>query len=206
MPTLLQIDVSPRGDYSVSRKLSAAFAEAWKAKNGGGKVIHRDLTKTDLTFVDMNWIAGAYSTPDQHTPEHKQALKLSNELIGELMEADQIVLGTPMYNFGVPASLKAWIDHIVRIGVTFSRDEQGYHGLVQGKKAAFLVAAGGNYAPGSPAETYNVETPYLKALFGFLGVTDTKVVVAGSTTDILLGKTSMEEYLQPHLAEVRAAV
>jgi FMN-dependent NADH-azoreductase len=206
MPTLLQIDVSSRGDYSISRKLSAAFAEQWQAKNPGGTVTRRDLTKTQLTFVDMDWIGGAYSSPDQHTPEHKQALKLSDELIGELLAADEIVIGTPMYNFGVPAALKAWIDHIVRIGKTFNRDEQGYHGLVLGKKATFLIASGGNYAAGAPAEKYNQETPYLTSLFGFLGVTDTKAVHAGDTTAVMMGQVSMDEYLKPHVEEVKAAV
>ncbi len=206
MATLLHIDVSPRGDYSVSRKLTAAFAEAWKAKNAGGTVVVRDLAKTDLPFVDMNWIAGAYSSPDQHTPEHKKALAISDELIAEIMKADEIVLGTPMYNFGVPASLKAWIDHIVRVNVTFRTDDKGYHGLVQGKKATFIIASGGKYTAGAPAESYNMETPYLKAVFGFIGVTDTKTVLAGETTPIIMGKISMDDYLKEHAPEVTAAV
>ena len=206
MPTLLQIDVSSRGDYSISRKLSTAFADAWQAKNPGGTVVRRDLTKTELTFVDMDWIAGAYSTPDQQTPEHKKALKISDELIGELLAADEIVLGTPMYNFAVPAALKAWIDHIVRVGKTFGRDEQGYHGLVQGKKATFLIASGGSYSAGAPAEKYNQETPYLTGIFAFLGITDTKAVHAGDTAAVMMGTVSMEEYLKPHVEEVKAAV
>ena len=206
MATLLQIDVSTRGDYSVSRKLTAAFAEEWKSKHPGGTVTHRHLPKTELTFVDMNWIGGAYSTPDQQTPEHKQALKISDELIAELFAADEIVIGAPMYNFGVPASLKAWIDHIVRMGKTFSVGPEGYKGLVQGKKATFIIASGGNYAPGAPAETYNSETPYLKAIFGFLGITDTKVIFSGSTADIDQKKTSFDQYIQPHIQEVKASV
>ncbi len=205
MATLLQIDVSTRGDYSVSRKLTAAYAEAWKAKNGGGEVIYRDLTKTNLTFVDMNWIAGAYSTPDQQTPEHKEALKLSDELIGELERADEIVIGTPMYNFGVPASLKAWIDHVARVNKTFRVGQGGYEGLLKGKKATFLIASGGNYAPGAPAEKYNQESPYLQSVFGFLGITDTKAIFSGSTSEIQQGKVSMEDYLKPHVEEVKAA-
>ena len=206
MATLLQIDVSTRGDYSVSRKLTAAFAEEWKSKHPGGTVTHRDLTKTELTFVDMNWIGGAYTTPDQQTPEHKQALKLSDELIAELFAADEIVIGAPMYNFGVPASLKAWIDHVVRRGKTFNVGPGGYEGLVKGKKATFIIASGGNYAPGAPAEKYNSESPYLQTVFGFLGITDTQVVFSGSTADIDQKKTSLEQYLPPHLEEVKASV
>ena len=100
MPTLLHIDASPRGDYSISRKVSTAFVESWKKKHADGKVIRRDLVTSNLTFVDLAWIAGAYTAPDQHTAEHKNALALSDTLIGELFSADQIVIGTPMYNFG----------------------------------------------------------------------------------------------------------
>ena len=208
MPTLLHIDVSSRGDYSISRKLSAAYAEAWKSKNAGGKVIYRDLTKTDLTFVDMDWIAGAYSSPDQHTPEHKEALKLSDELIAELAEADETVIGAPMYNFGVPARLKAWVDHIVRVGKTFNFGPNGLEGLLADKprKAAFLIASGSNYAPGSPGEKYNQESPYLQSIFGFIGITDTKAVFASNTADIMQGKTTQDQYLPPRIQEVQAAV
>ncbi len=208
MPTLLQIDVSSRGDYSISRKLSAAYAQAWKAKNPDGTLVYRDLNQTELTFVDMTWIAGAYSTPDQQTPEHKQALKLSDELIAELEQADEIVIGTPMYNFGVPARLKAWVDHIVRIGKTFNAGPKGYEGLLagKGKKAVFLIATGGNYSPGAPAEKYNQESPYLQSILGFIGITDTKAIFSPNTADIMMGKISEAEYLPPHVEEVQAAV
>ena len=204
MPTLLHIDSSPRGDYSISRKLSAAFVETWKAKNPSGTVITRDLEKTNLTFVDLNWIAGAYSDPASHTPEQKQALALSDELTGELLGADEIILATPMYNFAIPASVKAWIDHVVRIGTTFHIDATGYHGLATGKKATFVIASGGVYAAGSPAEGYNQETPYLKSIFGFMGITDVKVVLAGGTTGIMQGKVNAEDFLKPLVAEVQA--
>lgn len=208
MPTLLQIDTSSRGDYSISRKLSQAFAEAWKSKNPGGKVVYRDLNATELTFVDMNWIAGAYSTPDQHTPEHKHALKLSDELIAELQEADEVVIGAPMYNFGVPARLKAWIDHIVRINKTFTYGESGPKGLLTDKprKTTFLVTSGGVYTPGAPAEKYNQETPYLQMIFGFIGLADTKVIYSGGTAEINRGQITQDQYLPPHIQQVQAAV
>jgi FMN-dependent NADH-azoreductase len=206
MPTLLHIDVSPRGDYSISRRLSAAFVEAWKAKHPDGTVVTRDLTKTNLTFVDLAWIAGAYSDPAQHTPEQKAALAISNELTAELLAADEIVLGTPMYNFAVPAALKAWIDHVVRVGLTFKVDETGYHGLTTGKKATLLVASSGTYTPGSPGEGYNQETPYLKGILGFIGITDVSVILAGGTTPVAQGKISADEFLKPFLGQVEASV
>ncbi len=206
MATLLHIDVSPRGDHSVSRKLSAAFTEAWKSKNPGGKVIVRDLTKTNLPFVDLPWIVGAYSAPDQHTPEQKGALKVSDDLIAELLEANEIVIATPMYNFAVPALLKAWIDHIVRYGKTFNVSDKGYEGLAGGRKATVIVASGGNYAPGAPAEKYNQETPYLQGILGFIGITDVKIVLAGDTTALAQGKVQEADFIKPLLEEARAAV
>ena len=206
MPTLLHIDVSARGDYSISRQLSKAYAEAWQTKNAGGKVIYRDLNTTELTFVDMDWISGAYISPDQHTPEHKKAIELSDVLIAELFEADEIVIGTPMYNFAVPARLKAWIDHVARVNKTFKYGANGIEGLAGGRKATFLIASGGNYAPGSPAERLNNESPYLQTFFGFLGITETKAIFAGSTAEIMQGKTTQEQYLPPHIQEVQAAV
>ena len=121
MPELLKIDVSPRGDHSISRQLGRRFADQWLQSHPGGKVVTRDLAKTDIPFVDLPWIGGAFTAPDQHTPENKAALKVSNEFVAELLSADEIVITTPMYNFNIPAVLKAWIDHIVRVGVTFSK-------------------------------------------------------------------------------------
>jgi FMN-dependent NADH-azoreductase len=105
MSKLLCIDVSPRGDYSTSRKLADAVVAHWKQKNPGSEVITRDVSK-GLPIVDLPWIAGAYSTPDQHTPEHKAALKLSDELIAELLSATEILIATPMWNFTLPAALR----------------------------------------------------------------------------------------------------
>lgn len=200
MSTLLKIDVSPRGDYSVSRKLVAEFAEQWKQANPAGTIVTRDLTRTDLPFVDLPWIAGAYSTPDQHTPEQKAALSVSDALIAELFAADEIVIGAPMYNFSIPAILKAYIDHIVRIGKTFSAS---YEGLVKGKKATLIIASGGVYTPGSHMESYNAETGYLKQILGFIGITDVTVVLVGGTNDVAQGKVSLEEFIAPFEKEVQ---
>jgi FMN-dependent NADH-azoreductase len=201
MPTLLKIDVSPRGDYSISRKLSAEFAAKWQQSHPDGTVVTRDLVKTDLPFVDLPWIVGAYSTPDQHTPEQKEAISVSDTLIDELLAADEILIATPMYNFNVPAILKAWIDHIVRIGRTFSAS---YEGLAKGKKATLIIASGSVYTPGSFMESYNAETGYLKQVLGFIGITDVSVILAGGTNDVAQGKVKLEDFLTPLEAEVAA--
>ncbi|WP_263382906.1 FMN-dependent NADH-azoreductase [Granulicella arctica] len=191
MPTLLKIDVSPRGDYSVSRQLTKQFASDWQ-KAHNGTIVDRDLVKTNLPFVDLPWIAGAYSTPDQHTPEQKGAMKVSNDLIDELFAVDHIVIGTPMYNFSIPAILKAYIDHIVRVGRTYS---PSYEGLVKGKKVTIIIASGGVYTPGSHLESYNVESSYLRQILGFIGLTDITFVLAGGTNDVNQGKISSEDFI-----------
>ena len=99
MATLLHINVSPRGAYSISRQLGNAAVEAWKKKNAGGRIIERDLSKTPLTFVNLDWIAGAYTPAEHHNENHKKALAMSDQLISEIVEADEIILATPMYNF-----------------------------------------------------------------------------------------------------------
>ena len=206
MPTLLHIDVSPRGDHSVSRNLSAAFVEEWKQKHSGDKVIVRDLAATEIPFVDLPWIAGAHSTPDTHSPEMKNALATSDTFIGELLESTEIVIGTPMYNFNIPARLKAWIDHVVRAGKTFKYGEKGPEGLAGGRKATLLIASAGSYTPGGPLQKMNMEEPYLKMILGFIGITDVQVVLSGGTVAVDQGQVEMSEYLKPHLADAKAAV
>src|SRR5580692_2904762 len=135
MPTLLYISTSPRGDHSISRQLGNAAVESWKATNPEGRVIERDLARTPLTFVDFDWIAGAFSPPERHNENHRKALALSDELVAEVLAANEIVVATPMYNHAVPAALKAWIDHVVRAGKTFRYTAAGKpEGLLVGKK------------------------------------------------------------------------
>ncbi len=202
MPSLLAVESSPRGDHSVSRKLTAQFIDDWKASHSGGTVVMRDLMKTKLPFVDLPWIAGAFSSAEQHSPEMKEALNVSNELISELMAADHVVIGTSIYNFSVPAVLKAYIDHVVRIGVTFT---SSYEGLVKGKKATVILASGGVYTSGSPTEAYNVASSYLKQILGFIGITDVTVLLAGGTGAIDRGEATLPDLVGKFVPEVSAA-
>jgi FMN-dependent NADH-azoreductase len=205
MPTLLHISVSPRGNDSISRRLGDAAVEAWKVRNPGGRVIERDLAKTPLTFVDVNWIAGAFSPPEYHTENHKKALALSNELVSEVLEADEIILATPMYNFSVPAALKAWIDHVVRAGKTFRYKADGTpEGLLAGtgKKVLVIIASGGSYPEGSPMAALNYEIPYLRFILAYMGLTDVRFIHAGGTGSVMRGRISPEEFLAPYLNEI----
>jgi FMN-dependent NADH-azoreductase len=199
MPTLLHISVSPRGNHSISRRLSEAAVEAWKRRNPGGRVIERDLAKTSLSFVDAEWIAGAFSPSGNHSESQRKALAISDRLISELVEADEIILGTPMYNLSVPAALKAWIDHVVRAGKTFRYTAAGTpEGLLVGKKVVAIIASGGNYSEesGVPA--------YLRLIFGFIGIADVRFIRAGGTATVMQGRTSLDQFLASRLSEIAA--
>ncbi|WP_320198664.1 FMN-dependent NADH-azoreductase [Agrobacterium sp. rho-13.3] len=191
MSTLLVIEASPRYDYSTSRKLTAVFVKRWKTENPGGTVIVRDLMKTNLPFVDLPWIMGAFTPADTHSPESAAAIKVSNDLVAELQTADQIVIGTPMFNFSIPAVLKAYIDHIVRVGVTVSTDNKG---LLIGKKADIILATGGDFSPGSPVEQYNQASGYLRQVLGWIGIIDVNFVLAGRARAGDYGEKAVEEF------------
>jgi FMN-dependent NADH-azoreductase len=178
MAQILHIDASPRGDRSVSRTLAKQFIADWLAAHPGDTVTYRDLGHAPVPFVTEAWIAAAYSSPEQHTPEQADAIRISNELVDEFLAADRYVFSVPMYNFGIPANFKAYIDQIVRVGRTFAVDENGYRGLVQGKRAIIVIAQGGAYLEGSPAQAYDLQTPYLKLILGFMGITDVEFVYA----------------------------
>jgi FMN-dependent NADH-azoreductase len=209
MPTLLHISVSPRVKDSISRRLGDAAVEAWKARNPGGRVIERDLATTPLTFVDVNWITGAFSPPEYHTENHKKALALSNELVSELLQSDEIILATPMFNFAVPAALKAWIDHVVRAGKTFRYKADGTpEGLLAGtgKKVLVIVASGGSYPDGSPMSSLNYEIPYLRFILAYMGLTDVRFIHAGGTASVMQGRISADEFVSPFMQEIAAAI
>ena len=191
MPTLLAIGVSPRYDGSISRKLTATFVAEWKAAHPDGHVIDRDLIKTSLPFVDLPWIGGAFAPPEQHSPESIAAIKVSNDLVAELQSADHIVIGTPMYNFSIPAVLKAYIDHIVRVGVTVSADNVG---LLTGKKATIILASGGDFSPGSPVEGYNQASGYLRQVLAWIGIKDVEIILANRARAGAYGETAVESF------------
>ncbi|MBF1999924.1 MAG: FMN-dependent NADH-azoreductase [Synechococcales cyanobacterium C42_A2020_086] len=199
MTHLLHVDASPRGERSISRTLSREFVERWQATHPGSTVTYRDLGHAPVPHVTEAWIAAAFSSPNEHTPEMTDAIRLSDMLIDELLAADCYVFGVPMYNFSVPSGFKAYIDQIVRAGRTFAVTESGYKGLVEGKKALVITAEGGVYRPGSPAADYNFHEPYLRAILGFMGITDVNVIHAD-------GLAMGDEARSKSLAEARDAI
>lgn len=201
MATLLHLDSSPMGDYSVSRHMSKTFVEHWQKANADGKVIVRDLTTTAVVPVTAAWVGAAYTPPDARTAEQKEALALSDTLVRELLEADEYVFGVPMYNFGVPGVFKEWIDQIARVGVTFAYVDGAPKGLLTGKTATVLIAAGGTYDAGTATEGLNFVEPYLKTVLGFMGVTDVTFHTAGGSAALNYG-ADRGEFLAPHDAAV----
>ena len=204
MSTLLKLDSSPMGQGSVSRKLTAKFAESWLKTHPGGKVIERDLTTLNLPGVDAAWAAAVHTPESARTAAQNNALATSDSLINDLEQADEYVFGVPMHNFSIPSTLKLWIDQIARAGKTFSYDATGPKGLLTGKKATLLLASGGEYGKGSAMASLDFVTPYLQAVLRFLGITDVTFIAAGGTAQLMSGKMDPQAFLAPSLEKVHA--
>ena len=166
---LLQVDSSARAS-SVTRRLTAEFAEEWTKNQPDGAVIHRDLSATRLPPITDDWGA-TFLEESKRTPAQKSYLSTSDELIDELRAADTIVIGAPMYNFSIPSLLKAWIDQVVRLGKTFAYGPNGRHGLLGTKEVVVITARGGAYEKGTPTEALDFQEPYLRCILGFIGLT-----------------------------------
>jgi FMN-dependent NADH-azoreductase len=192
MPRLLVVETSPRGDHSISRHMTRRFVAGWRAAHPGGDVVERDLMETELPFVTAPWLQAYFTPPEQHSPAMKEALRLSDELVAELLATDHLVIATPVYNYNIPAALKAWVDHIVRKGLTLGHDGQG---LVTGKKATVLLASGGVYTEGSPIRDRDIATHYLRLILSVIGITDVTVVAGGGAKVVDLGRETMDGFL-----------
>jgi FMN-dependent NADH-azoreductase len=174
---LLRIDSSARRN-SVSRQLTARFAEAWQKEHPQGQVIERDLTTTTLPHITDEWVQAVHSNPASLTGEQKQLLSVSDILVQELVEADTIVIGARMYNFAIPAPLKAWIDQVVRVGKTVLFAATGPEGTLKGKKVYVVTSRGGAFRPGTPTERFDYQEPYLRHILAFIGLTDVTFIHA----------------------------
>jgi FMN-dependent NADH-azoreductase len=202
MPTLLHIDSSPLYGRSVSRQLTGAFVAQWKSSHPDGTVIYRDLNATPIPPVNAEWVGAVYTPEAARTPQQKQLLSLSDSLLAELEQADEYVFGVPMHNFGVPSVLKLWIDQIARVEKTFSYADGKPKGLIIGKKATFLIATGGIYDTQTQMASFNFVEPYLRSLFGFLGLTAATFLTAGGTMALNHGQ-DRDAFLAPHLQAVQ---
>jgi FMN-dependent NADH-azoreductase len=203
MPTLLHIDSSPLYGRSVSRQLTDAFVTQWKSSHPNGTIVERDLNATVIKPINAEWVGAAYTSEAVRTSQQKDLLTLSDTLLSELERADEYVFGVPMHNFGIPSVLKLWIDQIARVGRTFSYADGTPKGLLIGKKATFIIATGGIYDAQTQMSSFNFVEPYLRSVFGFLGVTDTTFLTTGGTAALNYGQ-DRDAFLAPHLQAVQS--
>lgn len=174
MKTLLQINTSIHSDTGESSRLAGRLVAAWRAANPGGTIVTRDLVRELVPHLTAERFQAFLARPEVRTPAQQSDVDYSDRLIAELRRADTIVIGLPMYNFGVPSMLKAYFDHVARSGETFRYTENGPVGLLTGKKAYVVAARGGVHA----GTTMDTQTAYMRNFLGFLGITDIEFVYA----------------------------
>jgi FMN-dependent NADH-azoreductase len=170
---VLRVDASMRRSGSVTRELADDLIAVLEARDGGIALVNRDLTE-GLPFIDESWIGANVTDPAERSDSQKERLALSDTLADELKAADVVVIASPIYNFNVPAAMKAWIDLIARARETFRYTENGPVGLLEGKKAYVVSASGGTEVGGE----IDFAVRYLKHVLGFVGIHDVTVVAA----------------------------
>lgn len=196
MTTILHITASIRDGESVSRSLGSKLVEKLSAKQDT-KVITRDLAKNDIPFIDAERFAANLSPYAERSPEQHELAKVADELIEELKGADTIVFSVPVYNFSVPATVKAWADLVARAGTTFQYTANGPEGLLTGKKAYIAIASGGTPI----GSEMDFMSPWLKFFLGFLGISDVEMVAA----DGIMGEGGEEKIAEAHEEAARLA-
>lgn len=192
---ILHLISSPRGGASFSIKLGHAVAEKLQKANPSSTLKVHDLTNKPFPHLEEAHLNSFFTPAEQHSPEMAEAIKHSDQAIAELMEADAIVIGVGMYNFSIPSTLKAWIDHIARAGKTFNYSANGPEGLVKGKKVYLAITSGGIYSEG-PMKAYDFTEPYLRTVLGFIGMTDVTVIRAEGLSMPELKDVALEKAIE----------
>lgn len=195
MKNILHIISSPRGEASFSIRLGNAIVEKAKAAYPGSTVKEHNLTTDNFPHLEESHLNAFFTPAENRTPANIEALSHSDQAIKEIMDADIIVIGAPLYNFSIPSNLKAWIDHIARAGITFKYDENGPEGLIKGKKLYIAMSTGAVYSEGV-FQAYDFASPYLKAVLGFLGLTDVTIVRAEGTSIPGIQDTALEKGIE----------
>lgn len=198
---ILVIDSSPR-TASLSRKFTKDIADKLAGQHAGATITHRDLAAKPLPHLTEETINAYYTPADKRSEPLKKAIALSDAAVEELKAADVIVIGAPMWNFNIPSGLKAWIDHVVRAGVTFAYGANGPQGLMTGKKAIVVVTSGGVYSKG-PMQAMDFQANYLKSVLGFIGITDVSIVRAEGVS---MGDAALSQAVAAAEAQVSAAL
>jgi len=174
MSRVLIIESSARQQDSVSRQLTQTFISQWQTAHPADQITVRDLAVKPVPHLDINLLGGWMKPAEQRSDLEQASLERSNQLTDELLAADVLVMAAPMYNFAIPSTLKAWLDHVLRAGVTFKYTDTGPQGLLSGKRAYVLTARGGIYA-GSTADH---QEPYLRQVMAFIGIHDVTFIHA----------------------------
>lgn len=177
MKQILIIEASPRGAESASRQLTHTLKKQLAAQYPEAKVVERDLAKDPLPHLDYRTVKAIFTRDQAEAESLKDALDLSNQVTEEVLSSDLLVIASPLWNFGLPSSLKAWVDHIVRPGKTFKYLAAGVEGLAKEKKAILILASGGVFTEG-PWKAWDTEEPYLRLILSFIGITDVQTVRA----------------------------
>lgn len=202
---ILHIISSPRSN-SYSAQLGHQIVEKLLAAHPGSTVSERNLTTHPLPQVEEVFVQGIFTPTEGRTPAQQAAVDHSDTVIAEVLAADVLVIGTPMYNFSIPSALKAWLDHLVRAGVTFSYGANGPQGLITGKKVYLAMASGGVYSEGSAMAAYDFIAPYLKPVLGFVGLTDVEVVRVEGTSIPDLAPTALAKAVESIVIDRALAV
>ena len=192
------------GETAISHQLTSEFVQRWLSANPESTVAERDLTTINIPVINAAWVAANYTPEESRTDQQKALLELSTMFITELLDADEYVMGIPMHNWGPPASFKLWVDQIVTASSSSERPLAGRRATLTGKRATFIVVAGAVYAPGSPNASKNYLVPWLRTLFGSLGIKDMQFVLADGTRETNKGKIDRATFLAPHLQAIRA--
>jgi FMN-dependent NADH-azoreductase len=177
MKRILIVESSPRGSESASRKLAGKVRERLEVQCPDARVVERDLAHDEVPHLDAPALKAMTTHDPVEAESLKNALHLSDQLTEELLSSDLLVIASPMWNFGIPSSLKAWIDHVVRAGKTFNYVGAGVEGLAKGKKAILVLASGGVFSEG-PWKPWDTVEPYLRQILGFIGIDDVQTVRA----------------------------
>lgn len=192
---ILHLISSPQGEASFSVKLGNAVVRELQSANPDNTLTTHDLTATPFPHLEEAHLTSFYTPEEQRTPELVEAVKHSDAAIAELMNADAIVIDTPMYNFSIPSTLKTWIDHIARAGKTFKYDGKAPEGLVKNKKVYLAIASGGVYSEGF-MKAYDFTEPYLRAVLGFMGMTDIKAFRVEGIKVPALQETALDKAIE----------
>jgi FMN-dependent NADH-azoreductase len=200
MKNILLIQSSPRGSESYSQRVADSIVNEIKNRNPSTTVTFRDLAEDPLPHVGPAFLSALSAESEELTAEQSDALALSDALIEELQTADIVVLAVPMHNFGIPSTLKAWIDRVVR---AFTYSEGGPEGLLKGKRLILVLASGGVYSNG-PAKQLDFQEPYLRAILGFIGLTDIEVVRVEGVAMSTIGPEEAAATATAHSREILA--